>query len=100
VRGCLTSFFVLVAVVLVGASLLLPAAASALVTGAVGLAGFNGSNEQVTVTTNSPLELIGLHADRIRLRATKASFHEVRMASVDVTLDDGAFVDRTAGAVR
>ncbi|HTC86247.1 MAG TPA: hypothetical protein VK656_06060, partial [Candidatus Acidoferrum sp.] len=77
----------------------LPVVAGPIVVGALGLAGFSASDEHVTVTAAPPIELAALHADRIHLTANKATFQGVTMSSIDLTLDDVALLDRTAGAV-
>ena len=53
----------------------------------------------MTVSSDPPTDLLGLHADRVRIRATDATFRGLRIASLDVTLHDLQFVDRTAGAI-
>jgi hypothetical protein len=99
VRGCLTFLLVVAATVLIASWLFLPAAAAGVMTGALGPAGFSGSGTALTVTADPPIALLGLHADRIRVRSTNATFHEVRMARVDVSLGDVGLLDRTAGSV-
>jgi hypothetical protein len=98
-RGCLTFLIVLFAVALIGGWFALPPLAGAAVTGGLGLAGFSGSNTSVTVTADPPLELATLHADGVRLMSSDATFQQLRMATVDVTLKDVHLLDRTAGAV-
>lgn len=94
-RGCLTSLLVFPAVILVAAWFLLPRIASPLVSAGLGLAGFTSANQEVTVSADPPIELLTMHADRIHLSAASASFHELTMDTVDVTLDDVGLLDRT-----
>jgi len=98
-RGCLVSLFFFPAVILIAAWLFLPRIAAPIVGGALGFAGFSASDQVITVTADPPIELFALHADRIHLTATKATFQGLTMSSVDVTLDDVALLGRTAGAV-
>jgi hypothetical protein len=99
-RGCFMSIFLVPALLLIAGWFLLPSLASGVVTAGLGFVGFAGSDEEVTVSADPPVELLGLHADRIRIRATNASFHELRFDSLDVTLGDVGLLDRTAGSVK
>lgn len=99
-RGCLLSIFLLPALLLAVGWFLLPTLAGGIVTAGLGFAGFAGSDQTVTVTADPPVELVGFHADRIRIRATNASFHELRADAIDVTLGDVALLDRRAGSVK
>jgi hypothetical protein len=99
VRGCLTSFFVLIALLLVACWLFLPAIASGAVDRGLGLAGFDGRDRRVTIGASPPLELVALHADSVRVQATDASYRGLRIGTVDVTLHDVALLDRTAGSI-
>jgi hypothetical protein len=99
VRGCLTTFFVLIALLLVACWLFLPAITSGAVDRSLGLAGFDGRDRRVTVDASSPFELVALHADSIRVQATDASYRGLLIGTVDVTLHDVALVDRTAGSI-
>ncbi len=98
-RGCLfvvvLGAVVLVLVVAVG----LPAVAAGVLTAGVRVAGLEAADTTVTVTSDPPTDLITLHADRVRVRATDATFRGLEIGALDVTLRDVAIVDRTAGSV-
>lgn len=98
-RGCL---FVLAAgaaalalVVLVG----LPAAAAGVLTAGVTAAGLEAEDTTVTVTSDPPTDLIGLRADRVRLRASEARFRDLRIGRLDLEFGDVRLLDRTAATV-
>jgi len=99
VRGCLTSFFVLVALGLVASWILLPPIAAGAIDQGLQLAGFQGSGRRVTVGATPPLELLTLHADTVRVQAADVTYHGLQVGSVDVTLGDVALFDRTAGRI-
>ena len=98
-RGCL---FILVAAVIAGALLVgvgLPAFAAGALTAGVGAAGLDAADTTVTVISDPPTDLVGLHADEVRIRATHATFRGLEIGSIDVTLTDVALVDRSAATV-
>jgi hypothetical protein len=98
-RGCL--FVVLLAVaigvfvVVVG----LPAVAAGVLTSAVQAAGLQSDDTTVTVSSDPPTDLVGLRADRVRIRATDATFRGLDIGSLDITLSDVSLADRTAQGV-
>ncbi len=98
-RGCLFTLLlgaiVLAFAVVVG----LPAVASAILTGAITTAGLQADDTTVGVASNQPTDLLGLHADRVRIRATDARFHGLEIGELDVALGDVAIIDRTVGTV-
>lgn len=98
-RGCLFTLALgavaLALLVVVG----LPRLAAGLITGAVTAAGLEADDTTVTVSSDPPTDLLGLHADRVRIRATDAVFRGVEIGALDLTLSDVAILDRTAGAV-
>jgi hypothetical protein len=98
-RGCL--FVVLLGVVVVAFVVVvgLPAAAAGILTAGVTAAGLQAPDTTVTVSSDPPTDLIGLHADRVRVRATHATFRGLEIGALDITLGDVAIADRTAGAV-
>ena len=98
-RGCLFTlalgFVVVALVVVIG----LPALAGGLVTAGVKAAGLESNDITVNVTSDPPWDLVGLRADRVRVRATTATFRGLQIGALDVALQDVALLDRTAGAV-
>lgn len=98
-RGCL---FVLVLGAVVAALVVvvgLPAFAAGILTAGIGAAGLHADDTTVTVSSDPPTDLLLLHADRVRVRATHATFRGLEISALDVTLQDVALVDRTAAAV-
>lgn len=98
-RGCL---FVLVLGLVVAAFVVivgLPAVAAGALTAGVSAAGLQAGDTTVTVASDPPTDLVGLRADRVRVRATNATFRGIEIGALDVTLLDVAMLDRTAGAV-
>jgi hypothetical protein len=98
-RGCLfvvgMGALVIALVVVVG----LPALAAGVLTAGVGAAGLHADDTTVTVSSDPPTDLLLLHADRVRVRATHATFRGLEIGALDVTLGDVALVDRTAASV-
>ncbi len=98
-RGCLFTLLLgaaaIAAFVLIG----LPAIAAGALTAGVQAAGLQSDDTVVTVTSDPPTDLLGLHADRVRIRATDATFRGLAIGSLDLTLHDLHFVDRTAASV-
>ena len=74
----------------------LPAIAAGAITAGVTAAGLQSDDTVVTVSSDPPTDLLGLHADRVRVRATDATFRGLEIASLDLTLHDLHLVDRTA----
>lgn len=98
-RGCLTWFFALFAIVLVATWVFAPAVAAGLVSAGLGTAGFESADKQVTVVADPPIELLTLRADRIHLQATNARFGGVAMGAVDLTLGGVGLMGREADSV-
>ncbi len=98
-RGCLftlaLAFVVVALIVVIG----LPAVAAGLLTAGVRAAGLQSNDITVNVTSDPPWDLALLHADRVRVRATKATFRGLQIGALDVTLQDVVLLDRTAAAV-
>jgi hypothetical protein len=99
VRGCLFVILLGAVVVALVVVLGLPAFAAGILTAGVTAAGLQADDTTVTVTSDPPTDLVGLHADRVRVRATDATFRGLRIGALDVTLEDVGIVDRTVGAV-
>ena len=98
-RGCL--FVIALGVVTVALVVVvgLPALFAGVLTAGVTAAGLQSDDTTVTVTSDPPTDLVGLRADRVRVRATDATFRGLEIGALDVTLGDVAIVDRTAGSV-
>lgn len=98
-RGCLfviaLGAVVIAFMVVVG----LPAVAAGVLSAGVTAAGLQAADTTVTVSSDPPTDLVGLHADRVRIRATHATFRGLEIGALDVTLRDVAIVDRTAAEV-
>jgi hypothetical protein len=99
VRGCLFTLLLGAIVLVFGIYVGLPAAASAVLTAGITAAGLQADDTTVTVTSKPPTELLGLHADRVRVQATHATFRGLEIGALDVALGDVAILDRTAGTV-
>jgi len=99
VRGCLFTLLLgaiaLALLVVVG----LPAVAAGILTSGLAAAGLQADDTTVTVSSDPPTDLIGLRADRVRVRATDARFRELRIGALDVVLRDVAILDRTARGI-
>ena len=87
-RGCLFVAVTAVAVLIGSVWLGGPPVASGLVTAGLAVTGFSAASTDVTVDADPPLELLGGHADRVRIVATEASFGTLRAGSLDLTLSD------------
>ena len=98
-RGCLISIALLVTVGLVAGSTLLPKIVSFVAVGALGLAGFSGTNTTVQVVANPPTELLTLTADALKIHSTNASFQGIQAGDVRLTLHDVHLLDRRFGTL-
>jgi hypothetical protein len=99
VRGCLFTLLLGAIVLVFGVYVGLPAAASAVLTAGITAAGLQADDTTVTVTSKPPTNLFGLHADRVRVQATHATFRGFGIGALDVVLEDVAILDRTAATV-
>jgi len=99
VRGCLFTLLIGAIVLAFGVYVGLPAAASAVLTAGITAAGLEADDTTVTVTSSPPTEILGLHADRVRVQATHATLQGLRVGALDVVLGDVALADRSAGTV-
>ncbi len=95
-RGCLfvvaLGAVVAALVVIVG----LPAIAAGALTAGVTAAGLHAADTTVTVSSDPPTDLVALRADRVRVRATHATFRGLEIGALDVTLRGVAIMNRTA----
>ena len=98
-RGCLTWFFVVLAVGLVCVWSFAPAVAGVLVGAGLGTAGFESKDKQVTVVADPPIELLTLRADKVHILATDATFSGLRIAGVDLLLGGVGLMGRQADSV-
>jgi hypothetical protein len=98
-RGCLFTLLLGAVAIAFAVVVGLPAVASAVLTGAITAAGLQADDTVVTVTSDPPTDLLGLKADRVRVRATHATFHGLEIGSVDVALGSVAIIERTAAHV-
>jgi hypothetical protein len=98
-RGCLFTLFlggiVIAFVVVVG----LPAIAAGVLTAGLSPAGVVADDTTVTVSSSPPTDLLGLHADSVRVTATDATFRGMEIGALDLALGDVRILERTAGAV-
>ena len=98
-RGCLFTLalgaVVIALIVVVG----LPQVAAGMVTTALTAAGLQADDTTVTVSSDPPTDLVGLRADRVRVRASDATFRGLAIGSLDLRLGDVGLLDRTIGAV-
>ena len=98
-RGCLFTIALAAVVVALIVFIGLPAVAAGLLTAGVKAAGLQANDTTVNVAADPPWDLLGLHADRVRVRATTATFRGLQIGALDVTLLDVSIVDRTANSV-
>jgi hypothetical protein len=99
VRGCLFTLMlgaiVIAFLVIVG----LPALAGAILKVGVSAAGLVADDTAVTVTSSPPTDLLGLHADTVRVTATDATFRGMRIGALDLALGDVRILDRSVAVV-
>ena len=98
-RGCLFTLMlgaiVVAFIVIVG----LPALAGAILTAGVSAAGLVADDTAVTVSSSPPTDLLGLHADTVRLTATDATFRGMRIGVLDLALGDVGILRRSVTVV-
>ena len=98
-RGCLFTLALGAAVIALIVVVGLPQVAAGMVTTAVTAAGLQADDTTVTVSSDPPTDLIGLRADRVRVRATDATFRDLAIDELDLVLRDVSILDRSAGSV-
>lgn len=98
-RGCL--FTLVLAAVVLGAAIVfgLPALAAGVLTAGIGAAGLQAADTTVTVASDPPTELLGLHADLVHVTATRAQFRGLGIGTLDVRFTGVELLDRTAAGV-
>jgi hypothetical protein len=99
VRGCLFTVVLGAVVVALIVVVGLPAIAAGVLTAGVQAAGLQADDTTVTVTSDPPWDLLGFQADRVRVRATSATFRGLRIGALDVTLLGVSLLGRTADSV-
>lgn len=98
-RSCLIQILIALVVVFLLLWFALPLAVSALATGALNAAGFNGTNTKVEVSANPPPLLLTGHADAVHITSNQVSVGDLHAAAVDVTLGDVDLMSRSIGSV-
>ena len=98
-RSCLLRLLIWPVLLLVVAWFGLPPLASAAISAGLGAAGFHASAETVDLIADPPLELLVLRADQVHLRASRATFRGLAVASVDLTVTKLSVLDQTAGTI-
>jgi hypothetical protein len=98
-RGCLFTLLLGGAIIALLVVVGLPQVAAGVLTSAVSAAGLQADDTTVTVTSDPPTDLVGLHADRVTIHATDATFRGLAIGSVDLELYGMALLDRSADEV-
>jgi hypothetical protein len=99
VRGCLFTIVLAAIVLVLVVTIGLPAVAEGVLTGAITAAGLQSDDTTVTVRSDPPTDLLGLHADHVRVLADDATFRGMAIDHLDLALEDVALVDRTVRGV-
>jgi hypothetical protein len=98
-RGCLFTLLLGAVVVALVVVVGLPQVAAGVLTSAVTAAGLQADDTTVKVTSDPPTDLLGLHADRVRITASDATYRGLRIGALDLLLGDVALVDRSVARV-
>jgi len=98
-KGCLTVLVLAALFLFSGAWLAGPPVAGFLLETALTTGGLRSNDLEVTVDSEPRFELLGGHADRVRIRATAASYRELSIERLVVDMDDVGLVDRRADQV-
>jgi hypothetical protein len=93
-RGCLSVLIIAAGVVLAGAWFGGPTLAGVLVERSLDNVGFVAAERSVTVSSDPPLEILAGHADRVTIRATRATVRDLTANRLLLTLTN---VDLVAG---
>ena len=93
-RGCLSVLIMAVGLVLAAAWFGGPTLAGVVIERSLDSAGFVAAERSVTVSSNPPLEILAGHADRVTIRATRATVRDLTAARLALTLTN---VDLVAG---
>src|SRR5215204_3593186 len=98
-RGCLFTLLLGAAAIALLVVVGLPQVFAGVMTGALTAAGLHADDTTVHVASEPPTDLLGLHADTVTVSATDATFRELAIGALDLTLHDVAILDRTADSV-
>ncbi len=98
-RGCLFTVLLGAVAVVLLVTVGLPSIAAGMLTGVVATAGLHADDTTVTVSSDPPTDLVGLHADQVRISATDATFRGLGIGSLRVTLTGVDLLGRTATSV-
>lgn len=98
-RGCLFTLLLGAVALALLVTLGLPPIAAGVLTGAVTAAGLQADDTTVIVSSDPPTDLLGLHADEVRITASDATFRDLRIGSLDITLYGVNLPARTADEV-
>lgn len=98
-RGCLFVVLLAGALAAVVALVGLRPVAAGLVHASVVASGLGSDDLRVTVDADPPTELLGLHADGVRIRATDATWRDAWIGRVDIALEDVALGSRRAARI-
>jgi hypothetical protein len=99
VRGCLFTLLLGAAAIALFVVVGLPAIAAGAITAGLTAGGLQSDDTTVTVSSDPPTDLLGMHADRVHVTASDATFRGLRIGSLDVTLGDLSLTDRSADSV-
>lgn len=94
-RGFLVGVGLIVAFALLFVWFALPPILGGVAVGMLRDAGLQAADMRVDVSADPPLRLIGLAADRVRVRATGVEIETLQAESVDLTLREVSLRDRT-----
>jgi hypothetical protein len=85
-RGCLSVLIIAAGIVLAAAWFGGPTLAGVVVERSLDSAGFVAAQRSVTVSSDPPLEILAGHADRVTIRATRATVRDLTAARLVLTL--------------
>jgi hypothetical protein len=99
VRGCLFTLLLGIVAIALIVTIGIPAVVAGALTAGIRTAGLQADDLTVDVSSEPPTDLLGLRADRVRVRATHATFRGLGIGGMDVTLLGVSLLDRTADSV-
>jgi hypothetical protein len=98
-RGCLFTLVLAAILIALLVVVALPAVAEGVLTGAITAAGLESDDTTVKVHSDPPTDLVGMHADQVRVLADDATFRGMAIDRLDLTLEGVSILDRTVGGV-